>query len=80
MKKWTVELPLAGSVIVNDVEAENEQAAIDAAFQLADFKCVATDPNRVEVGEMDVYRRITQGNVLHAPVNEASATEVEDTE
>ncbi len=71
--KWTVELPVAGSIIINDVEAETEKEAIEAAFALANFRCVADDPNRVDFGEIDCFRRLAEGNVLYAPCHRANA-------
>ena len=73
--KWTVELPLAGSIIISDVDAETEKEAIEAALTLADFKIIADDPNRVEFGECDTFRRLAEGNVLYAPCHRAHAIE-----
>ena len=73
--KWTVELPIAGSIIISDVEAATEKEAIEAAFGLADFKIVADDPSRVEFGECDTFRKLAEGNVLYAPCHRARAEE-----
>ena len=73
MKQYTVTLPVAGSVQVY-VEAENEKAAIDAALESADFR-VNGGKNTEPGEEWAVLRRITSGNVCHAPVWEAEASE-----
>lgn len=78
MPKWTVHLPIAGSVIVNDVEAETQKEAIEAAFELANFRLVADDPSRVDFGEMDTFRILAEGNVLRAPLNRAHAEPADD--
>lgn len=67
MKTYNVCLPLTGTIWVT-VEAESEEAAIDAAFDSEDI----TTEN---IHEWETHRQICRGNVLSASVNEAYAEE-----
>ncbi len=69
-----VTLPVAGSVIVF-VEAENEAAALSAAFDQQDWR-VETGEN-TEAGEFDAFKSIVRGNVCSAPCWEAHVEEDE---
>ncbi len=75
MKKWLVTMPIAGSVSF-EVETENgadESDAIDAAWKK--FHTDGVDDSTLEY---DVLETIAEGNVCHAPVNEAYADEIEE--
>lgn len=67
MKKYSVELPIAGRAIV-EVEAIGPEQAISEAMQAVTFD---------HVEEWDAYKHIVQGNVCYAPVHRASAEEIE---
>lgn len=66
-KRYRVELPIVGRAVV-EVETDSPEAAIREAMQSCDL-------NNIE--EWDPVRRITQGNVCYAPLNAATAEEVE---
>ncbi len=65
MKKWSVVLPLAGTICV-EVEAETADEAIQVALD------VNLDP---EDAEWEVFERLTEGNVFYPATNEATAEE-----
>lgn len=65
-QRYGVILPIVGEAYT-EVEAESEEAAIEAAFEVD-----PTDESLATV-EWQTVRRITTGNVLHASTNEASA-------
>lgn len=67
MKKWGVRLPVSGYVYV-EVEAADEDAAIEAAFD------AAFDARDIE--EWEVHRDIVQGNVCSAVLWSAEAEEL----
>lgn len=60
MKEFTIMIPMTGYVEVT-VQADDEDSAIDKAFELATLE---------DVAEWDLHRNITQGNVSHALKNE----------
>lgn len=64
MPKYVVTLPVSGYCIV-DVEAENEDAAIEVAMEVA---------SQEHLESWQTHKRIVYGNVCSAEVNEASAT------
>lgn len=67
-KTWEVTLPIAGYLVVR-VEAENEDAAIEAAM-LSDF-------NSDDIELWEAHKEIVRGNVCHAAVNKAFAEEAD---
>lgn len=66
MKKYVVTVPIAGSYTV-EVEAEDEDGAIEAAFEAQ---------GEAEDVEWEALREICSGNVCHAPVWEVEVEEV----
>lgn len=74
MKRYDVTLPVVGQVVVT-VEAEDEESAIEAALGLDPFPINADGVNGAEIIELNTVRRVVTSNVLHAPLNEAEATE-----
>lgn len=79
MPTYYVTIPCTMAVAVT-VEADNEQAAIDAAFDLNwnvelktyDKAAKAAAPECVEV---EMHRQIVQGNVYHGCINEPDVEE-----
>ena len=69
MAKYTVEIPIAGSM-ATEVEAPSAEDALAKAWDK--YNEDGTDDFDVE---WEAHRRLTSGNVLHAPVNEESAWE-----
>ncbi len=74
MKRYTVTVPIAGAICV-EVEANSKEEAIQVAIENA-FEDAWTE----NVLELDVYRRITTGNVLHVPFNELECDECDEDE
>jgi len=71
MAKFSVLIPFAGSICI-EVEADNEEAAIEAAFNSEDLTL-----DNVESWE--ALREFITGNVCHCPSPwEAEATPIED--
>ena len=69
MAKFWVTLPIVGTASIH-VEAETEEAAIDAAFE------VGVDLQNID--EWEVLHRGCQGNVCLLPTHNACANKVED--
>lgn len=67
MKKWEVSLPISGYVCV-EVEAEDEESAIEAAFM--------SDITTKDIEEWETHHQIARGNVCSAVLNEAYAQEM----
>lgn len=67
MKLYTVKVPIVAVCYV-DVEAENEQEAIDMAFENDDLKLE-------NVEEWEPLEHITQGNVIYTHHNDAEVVE-----
>ena len=61
MKKYNVYVPICGYVYL-EVEAEDEQEAIDKAFENG----CSTD----DIVEFDMYEHIVQGNVFYGAMND----------
>ena len=76
MPKYSVQIPLTGSIIVT-VEAPSPQAAKSAAWDLADFTVVPVHPDYAEACDCDLHETVTDGNVLHAACNEINVEEIE---
>ena len=77
MKTYIVRVPIAG-VVSYEVEADNEEAAIDKALS-ADFSVYIKgddDSPSPELEEFDVYRKTLNGNVNYTPLWEAEAEEI----
>lgn len=72
MTKYTVIIPFAGSAVIEGVEADSEQGAIDAAFDLFDLD--VKDGQRAALDQFESLDHIAEGNVCHAPVHRASAS------
>lgn len=66
-KTWGVVLPIVGS-LYREVEASSEEEAIE--------KAMGAEWVEDQVDTLETVRVIGEGNVCHAPVNEASAEEV----
>ncbi len=69
MKKYTVVIPIAGSISI-EVEAEDKRRAIDAAWTKIDAE--AADAGEVE---WEFLTRIAEGNVCYAPVTHTHVEE-----
>lgn len=68
MKRWIVSLPIAGSMSI-EVEGENKEKAIECAWK--HFNENGSESFDLE---WEAFDKIAEGNVLHAPQNEAEAT------
>ena len=71
MNTYSVLVPIAGYAMV-EVEAENEEEATITALS----KDIIVD----DIEEWDVYRNITQGNILYPPFNSVEVELIEDPE
>lgn len=71
MPKYTVELPIAGSVVISDVEADSKEEAIQIALE--------RDPDEGTLS-YDTLEKICEGNVCNAPFWDAAAQLVEEDE
>jgi len=69
MKRFAVEIPIAGYVRI-EVEAENEEDAIEKAFDIG-YK-------NEDIQEMEMFEKLVEGNVCHTYHTRASAEEIED--
>ncbi len=69
-KKWSVALPVAGT-LYKEVEAETEEETIEIALESM------YDPAS-DTFEWEAMRTIVSGNCCHAPTFEASAEELCD--
>jgi hypothetical protein len=74
-KPYAVTLPIAGSITVY-VRSASPEAAIEDAMERAVFS--VSDGKNTTINEVETYEHITQGNVLHPPVNDAEAVECDD--
>lgn len=72
MKLYTVKVPIV-AVCYIDVEAENEQEAIEKAFESDDLKLENVD-------EWEPLEHITQGNVIYTYHNDAEVVEKSEIE
>jgi hypothetical protein len=71
MAKFNVILPIAGSIVVN-VDAEDEDEAIELAMQQASFSVECGSGTDCE--ELEVFETLVpHGNKCYAPISEASA-------
>ncbi len=69
MPRYGVRLPVSGYVYV-EVEADDEEAAIEAAF-------MSDDVVRDNIEEWETHQQIVRGNVCSAVLNEADAELIE---
>lgn len=69
MATYSVTLPIAGYAIV-DVEADSEEAAIDAAL--------GSELTLKDIEVWEALRAIVTGNILHTSPNNASAELLDD--
>lgn len=67
MKTYEVTLPIAGIAYIT-VQAESEEDAIAKAME---------EVSRDDIEEWEAFERIVSGNVLHAPINDAEAVEID---
>lgn len=67
MKTYSVAIPITG-VIYTEVQAEDEEAAIDLAME--------TTFTLDDIDEWELHRRVVEGNVCHAHTSRASAEEI----
>lgn len=72
MKLYTVKVPIVAVCYV-EVEAENEQEAIDMAFESDDLELE-------NVEEWEPLEHITQGNVIYTCHNDAEVVEESEIE
>lgn len=70
MKLYTVAIPITG-VILAEVKAEDEDAAIEAAFN-------RTDLTLDNIEEWDMHRQIVEGNVFHGLRNSVDVIAADD--
>lgn len=74
MPRYSVQIPVAGSIIVT-VDAETEEFAIAVAMSKADFRVVVPDDD-AEPCDFDTFRRLAYGNVFSGPCAEINVEEV----
>jgi len=72
MSKYEVQIPIAGYFEAT-VEAENEDGAIQAAWDQIDL---ADDADILAQITFEYLNQITTGNVLHAQLNEIAVEKV----
>ena len=72
--KYYVELPIAGYITVNCIEAGSEEEAIENAFQEADWD-IRFNGKNTELTELEAFHKIVEGNVCYASLHEACAEE-----
>lgn len=70
MKRFFVTLPIVGTVKV-EVEAENKEAAIEAAFESPDLTVNA-------IYDWEALPKGCRGNVCYLPTHSASVEEIKD--
>lgn len=70
MKKWGVSIPIVAVCYV-EVEAENEEEAIEKVFN-------SDDLNLDNVEEWNAFRHIVEGNCVHASNTDIHVEEIED--
>lgn len=69
MKKYGLSIPIAGYVYI-EIEAENEQQAIDKAFE--------NGWEDEDVQELNMYEKLVQGNVCYVNHTRIDVEEIED--
>lgn len=67
-KKFSVTIPITG-VIYAEVEAEDEEAAIERAFE--------GEYSAHEIESWQMHRQIVQGNVFHGEQNSVDVEEID---
>jgi hypothetical protein len=76
MAKYFVRMPIVG-IASAEVEADSEQEAIEKMSGL-NWNVKVESEDGIEIDELDLLDRVSRGNVLYAPLNEACAEEMED--
>lgn len=69
MKKYSVEMPIAGYVVI-EVEAGNKNDAINKVLE----KGFEDD----EIMELEMFPKLVEGNICHAYCIEADVEEIKD--
>ncbi len=72
-KEYLVTIPIAGAVNVV-IEADSEAEAKEKALNVP-FTCDIESEAGLELVEIDVYEKITSGNVMYAPYNNIKVEE-----
>lgn len=81
MPRYNVTMPLAGSITFYGIEADNEDDAIAATFEVdvdVSFKAGNDEPVYVELDEVEWMRHMSSGNVNYFRLNDAYADLEED--
>ena len=73
-KSYCVRIPLL-AVITVEVEAENEEEAIENAIKDCDLSIKTTSKNGYEIEEWDIYHKLVQGFVFYGSLSKAEAQE-----
>jgi hypothetical protein len=75
MSKYDVIYPIVGSVIVYDIEATSEKEAIELGFNVACEILGGGNPSAEKgcIDTLEICDPITEGNTLHASLNESYA-------
>jgi len=66
-KRWSVQVPITGFVVI-EVEADDEESAIDAALEAS--------PITDDIQEWEMHRYTNRGNVAYGSCTEANAEEI----
>lgn len=82
MKKFDVTVPFAGALTIC-VKAESKKEAINRAMCAPiRFQESLVDPSDIiewaEIDEWDLYRKLTEGNILYPSCNEVEITATYD--
>lgn len=75
MPTYSVQIPVTGSIIVT-VEASDKNAAVEAAWEKADFRVVCDDHDCCP-GDFDSHKHVTRGNVCYATCRDINVEEVD---
>ncbi len=71
MSEYCVVVPVAGAMNIN-VEADSEEEAIEKAMNASWSAKVKSDDKDISMDflELDLYEKLSEGNVSYAPYNE----------
>lgn len=75
MPRYSVQIPVTGSIIVT-VEAADETAAQEAAWDKAGFRIMCDDED-AEAGEFESHDKVAYGNVCAAVCNEINVEQID---
>ena len=77
-KFFNIEFPFAGVLKFSDVSAENREAAISKCFAMV-TEAINDDKDPIQEfdGEWEMYEKLSQGNVVYAPLSQVSVSESE---